>query len=357
MISSNFFTICFCMLLPALHLTSGNKPQIRAFPSKVMRKGGNVTIKCSSEENQGRFCLLKANTSPPLIDGDAVVFEQNFTVINVQEHNSTDYYCYQLLSNNMWSDPSDFLTLEVIDMKKPNISACIQNGTEKTYVLINCTTPRKPKKGRIAHFSLYSGSVLPEDLAVYESSPEGTFRVPDLTAVYRCSYALQVESHLIESLFSKKVIPTTVTQKCKDDVQTTSINNDEKEPTDDNDDVLIPVVAAACGALCLILVVILVLYFMRKNKSSSKIETNSILPESEQVESRTDPTYCTVDECKMRPTTDMMVDMKDTVVSEDNYDGITYAKLNNDSLKKKDSQPDKPTDTCLYAVVKKNKPK
>ncbi|XP_073513907.1 uncharacterized protein [Phyllobates terribilis] len=327
MISSNFFTICFCMLLPALHLTSGNKPQIRAFPSKVMRKGGNVTIKCSSEENQGRFCLLKANTSPPLIDGDAVVFEQNFTVINVQEHNSTDYYCYQLLSNNMWSDPSDFLTLEVIDMKKPNISACIQNGTEKTYVLINCTTPRKPKKGRIAHFSLYSGSVLPEDLAVYESSPEGTFRVPDLTAVYRCSYALQVESHLIESLFSKKVIPTTVTQKCKDDVQTTSINNDEKEPTDDNDE------------------------------SSSKIETNSILPESEQVESRTDPTYCTVDECKMRPTTDMMVDMKDTVVSEDNYDGITYAKLNNDSLKKKDSQPDKPTDTCLYAVVKKNKPK
>lgn len=122
--------------------------------------------------------------------------------------------------------------------------------------------------------------------------------------------------------------------------------------------VLIPVVAAVCGILIMILVVILVVYFMRKKKRSPQKVKNSEFPQSEQTETTPEATYCTVDESKMRTNPDVAVDMKDTNFEEDNDDGITYARLNKVILKQKNTEEsDTPTDTSLYAEVKKSKPK
>ncbi|KAM4016960.1 leukocyte immunoglobulin-like receptor subfamily B member 5 isoform 2-T2 [Anomaloglossus baeobatrachus] len=363
--SPNFFRIFLCLLLPVLHLTSGNKPEIRSFPGKVMRTGGDITIRCSSNESPGMFHLLNRENHSWYIYGNTNVYEQNFTVTNVLKNNSTDYYCRQYFMHH-WSDPSDYLTLQLINVGKPTISACIQDGAKGKHLLITCTAPSaqsQKTKYSIERFTLHSGSEPHENLAVTKNSRDVTFKVTNFAGEYRCSYTLQVENNRIESPFSN-IVKSTNIGDCKE--TNNNINDfgggDEREDSTNSEDetegfakgALIPAVAgaAAGGFLCLILVVIL-LYVMRKKRTSPKTETNCILPENEQTESIIEPAYCTVEE--LRATTDMKVDMKDTVVDEDNYDGITYAKLNRNILKK-DTQPEKPTDTSLYAVVKKNKP-
>ncbi|KAG9466055.1 hypothetical protein GDO78_017286, partial [Eleutherodactylus coqui] len=92
-------------------LSRGNKAEIRVFPSKVVKKGDDVTIRCSGPYNQGTFRLERKNTE--YSDSEATnVKEYNFTVRDVQEDNSA-YSCIQH-SNAGWSERSDPLTLQVI---------------------------------------------------------------------------------------------------------------------------------------------------------------------------------------------------------------------------------------------------
>ncbi|XP_066428498.1 leukocyte immunoglobulin-like receptor subfamily A member 5 [Eleutherodactylus coqui] len=110
--SSQPFTIFVYILLPALHLVWGDKAEIRAFPGKVVKKGDDVTIRCSGPYNQGGFRLERSNTK--ISDSKATdLKEYYFIVTDVQEHNSADYSCIQH-SNAGWSERSDPLTLQVI---------------------------------------------------------------------------------------------------------------------------------------------------------------------------------------------------------------------------------------------------
>ncbi|XP_073513905.1 leukocyte immunoglobulin-like receptor subfamily A member 5 [Phyllobates terribilis] len=213
MMSSNFFTT-YIYMLPALQLAWGLRLEIQAFPSKVVQKGSNVTIICSSPYNQGRFSLLR-NGAPLFIAENTKVNEQNFTLTNVQEHNSTDYYCYQYYDQK-WRDYSDFLTLNVIDTHKPSISACAQGELEDKPVLITCSAPKPPCECKIQRFFLYSGKTQLEIWPVKTiTSQKKIFKVSNFTAEYRCSYLLQVNEqphHWIESPLSDSVTPT----ECED---------------------------------------------------------------------------------------------------------------------------------------------
>lgn len=342
------------MLLPALHLAWGYKPEIQAFPSKVVGKGDNVIIRCSSSFYRGRYRLRREDTSW-IIDGDSDVSQHNFTVTV-----GDNYYC-TLYNGIGWSEHSDILTLKVIDPQKPKISSKQQD----MQLLITCRAPNPPEECRVKRFYLYSGKERIKDLLAIESSPEVTFTVSSLTAEYRCSYELEVldgSNHLIESQQSHKVKPT----KNEDRERTQSTTPGEEEGSEEegkgeeNKDllgVLIPVVAAVCGILIMILVVFLVVYFMRKKKQSPQKMKSSEFPQSEQAETTPEATYITIDDSKMRANPDVAVDMKDTNFGDDNDDGITYARLNKDILKQKNTESDTPTDTSLYAEVKKSKPK
>ncbi|XP_075694956.1 uncharacterized protein LOC142661447 [Rhinoderma darwinii] len=354
--SSNFFTIFVYVLLSAIHLSWGYKPEIQAFPNKVVRKGENVTIRCSSAYNQGTFRLQRRNTEW-YQTGGTNVNEQNFTVTNVEKLNSTDYYCTVENNGGWWSEHSDILTLRVIDPRKPDIS-CLQDDSEDMQLLITCRVPDPPAECRLKRFLLYSGKERITDLSAVESSLQVTFEVYNLTAEYRCSYVLEVKEqprHVIESPLSNRLTPT----KCKDKEKTKSSNDDkekaksfddDKEETNNFDNgVWIPVVSAVCGFFALILVVILVVYFIRKKKSSPQKMKNSEYC-SEQAETTTEATYSTVN--KMRPISYVERDVKDTGMDDDNDDGITYARLNKITLKQKNIEPDTPRNTDVYAEVK-----
>ncbi|KAM4016869.1 leukocyte immunoglobulin-like receptor subfamily A member 5 [Anomaloglossus baeobatrachus] len=213
MMSSYFFLTYIYMLPMTLQFTSGQKLQIQAFPSNVILKGSNVTIRCSSQYNQGPFSLLRINATL-LTALDSNTYEQDFTVTNVQEHNSTDYYCYQYYERK-WRDYSDFLTLQVIDPEKPNISACEQDEPED-HLLITCSAPQPPQECIIQRYFLYSGKTQLNIWPVITITPQKKiFKVSDLTAEYRCSYLLQVKTqllHLMESPLSDRLTTT----KCED---------------------------------------------------------------------------------------------------------------------------------------------
>ncbi|XP_040288718.1 killer cell immunoglobulin-like receptor 3DS1 isoform X2 [Bufo bufo] len=208
--SSNSFTIVFYMLFPALYLACSNfyesKPEIQAFPSKVVKKGGSVTIRCSSAYYEGMFRLHGEKTA--YVDSKHDVREENFTLTNVQEYISINYYCSQY-SCHIWSEKSDFLTLKVIDPIKPQISYHLDDSENKQLLII-CTAPEPPEECRVKRFLLYSGMVAIKDLKAM-GSPKVTFTVSNLTAEYRCSYVLEVKDqplHLIKSPCSNKITPT-----------------------------------------------------------------------------------------------------------------------------------------------------
>ncbi|XP_066461880.1 leukocyte immunoglobulin-like receptor subfamily B member 4 isoform X2 [Eleutherodactylus coqui] len=353
--SSHPLTIFAYILLPALHLAWGNKAEIRAFPSKVVKKGDDVTIRCSGPYNQGTFRLERTNNK--YSDSEATdVNAYDFTVTDVQDNSA--YSCRQF-SNAGWSGPSDPLTLQVIDPQKPNIS-CVQDNSEDTKLQITCRAPDPPEGCSVKRFHLYSGRVLITDLPVKESSPQVTFKVSNPSKEYSCSYVVEVKeqpNQVIEAPISDEV----TARKCNDfsDVNERKGTWDEEETIPIDDDVLIPAVAASCGILMLILIVILVVYFMRKNKSSTQKMKNGDFHHSEKAETTTDATYCTVDKNRVRATPDVEVDMRDTTLDGYDDNGITYATLNKISLNQKSTQPDVPvpTDTSLYAEVKKSGPK
>ncbi|XP_044134104.1 uncharacterized protein LOC122926703 isoform X1 [Bufo gargarizans] len=208
--SSNSFKIVFYLLFPALYLACsyfyGSKPDIQAFPSKVVKMGGNVTIRCSSPYYEGPFRLHGENNA--YLNSKHDVREENFTLTNVQEYNS-NYYCIQY-SCGTWSKRSDFLTLKVIDPIKPQISYQLDDSENKQLLII-CSAPEPPEECRVKRFLLYSGIVAIKDLSAIEGSPKVTFTVSNLTAEYRCSYVLEVKDqllHLIKSPRSDKITPT-----------------------------------------------------------------------------------------------------------------------------------------------------
>ncbi|XP_040288699.1 uncharacterized protein LOC121001602 [Bufo bufo] len=362
--SSNSFTIIFYMLFPALYLACSyfdeSKPEIQAFPSKVVKKGGSVTIRCSSPYYEGQFRLQEETA---YFDSKHDVREENFTLTNVQEYNSINYYCSQY-SCGTWSKKSDFLTLKVIDPIKPQISYHLDDSENKQLLII-CTAPKPPEECRVKSFFLYSGKVEIKDLKAM-GSPKVTFTVSNLTAEYKCSYVLEVKDpplHLIKSPRSNKITPTIP----EDKKRTESTEGDEKEIIDTKrehvDDLeskrspeyLIPVVATVCGCLALILILIIVVYIRRKNKSSPQKMKHSEFPQSGEADIAAEVTYCAVDENRIRATPQVEVDMKDTTMKDYNDDGITYAELNKISLTQ-NTQSYTPTDTSLYAEVKKKLP-
>ncbi|XP_073511489.1 immunoglobulin superfamily member 1-like [Phyllobates terribilis] len=198
------------MFLTALQLAWGSGPEIQASPSKVVLKGGNVTIICSSS-HQGRFSLLR-NRAPLFTAENAKAYEEYFTLTNVQEHNSSNYRCSQNYDQNL-SDSSEFLSLKVIDPYKPSKSACVQGDNS---VLVTCTTTRPPRECVIQHYFLYSGETQLHLWPGITITPhKKAFKVSDRTAEYRCSYVLKVKEqpdHWIESPLSDSVTPT----KCEE---------------------------------------------------------------------------------------------------------------------------------------------
>ncbi|XP_071969605.1 uncharacterized protein [Engystomops pustulosus] len=331
----------------------GFKPEIQVFPNKVVKKGGNVTIRCSCPNYQGIFRLSSSNTKW-YKDGEENKHEQNFTVTNVTE-NDSDFYCLHHTTILSWSEKSDTLTLKVIDPHKPKISAYLQDDLHKgKQILITCTAPEPPEECSIIRFYLYSGKVRIRDLTFVDRRQVNF--TPVSYAKYRCSYDLKVKEpplHIIESPLSEGVKPKKYEETNNPEEE--AEENTEKIGTEQG--VLNLVVATICGILIVLLIVMFAIYFKRKKKSSPQKMKNSNFGQSGQVENMAEATYCTVDRNMMTRTPDVEVDLTDTGLGDYNGDGIIYAKLNPISPRQKNTQSNIATDTSIYAEVKKTTPK
>ncbi|XP_066461882.1 leukocyte immunoglobulin-like receptor subfamily A member 5 isoform X2 [Eleutherodactylus coqui] len=253
--SSHPFTIYFYILLPALHLAWGDKAEIRAFPSKVVKKGDDVTIRCSGPYNQGAFRLQRTNTDySDSKDKDGK--EYNFTVTDVQEDNSA-YRCAQY-SGSWWSERSDPLTLQVIDPQKPNIS-CVQDNSDDTKLRITCSAPDPPEGCRVKRFHLYSGRERIKDLNVKESFPQVIFGVSNPSEKYRCYYVVEVKeepNQLIEAPFSDEVTAT----ECKG-----AAEEKQRDYTRGN-----TIRISVAGALLVMIIVVVSEYCYREKKRTAE---------------------------------------------------------------------------------------
>ncbi|XP_066461883.1 leukocyte immunoglobulin-like receptor subfamily A member 5 [Eleutherodactylus coqui] len=264
--SSHPFTIYFYILLPALHLAWGNKAEIRAFPSKVVKKGDDVTIRCSSPYNQGEFRLYTKTDYSEYSASKAInVNEYNFTVTDVQEDNSA-YRCIQF-TNAGPSEWSNVLTLQVIDPQKPNIS-CVQDNPEDPKLLITCSAPDPPEGFRVKRFHLYLGREQIRDLPLKESSPQVTFQVSNSSRAYRCSYVIEVKeepNQFIEAPISNEVTATECNEK--EEITVTDDGAAEEKQRDYTRGNTIRISVA--GALLVIIIVVVSEYCYREKKRTA----------------------------------------------------------------------------------------
>ncbi|XP_066461884.1 leukocyte immunoglobulin-like receptor subfamily A member 5, partial [Eleutherodactylus coqui] len=229
------------------------KAEIQAFPSKVVKKGDSVTIRCSSPYNQGRFRLYRTDTDYSNSKARDV-YEYDFTVTDVQEDNSA-YNCVQY-SGDWWSEWSDPLTLQVIDPQKPSIS-CVQDNSGDTRFLITCSAPDPPEGCRVKRFHLYSGRVQLKDFNVKKSPPQVTFKVSNPSKAYSCSYVIEVKeepNQLIEAPFSDEVTAA----ECK--------GVDEEKQRDYTRGNTIRISVA--GALLVIIIVVISEYCYREKRTA-----------------------------------------------------------------------------------------
>ncbi|CAO2627346.1 Leukocyte immunoglobulin-like receptor subfamily A member 6, partial [Lemmus lemmus] len=108
------------------------KPSLLALPASVVKSGGTVTLKCSSEIVFDTFILvlhkMRLRADPLYLVGEPYDggIQANISLAPVMPVHTGTYRCYGSVSHQPyeWSDPSDSLDLKTTGFySKPNISA------------------------------------------------------------------------------------------------------------------------------------------------------------------------------------------------------------------------------------------
>ncbi|XP_068099027.1 uncharacterized protein [Hyperolius riggenbachi] len=353
--SSTAFFI-YLMLL-GVNLSWGYKPRIFAIPSRVVKRGDGVTIQCESDY-RGVFRIRKKNDGSWYKDSNHDIETANFNLTAGEISNDMTLYCMQHY-NNRWLEDSDSITLKIIDLQKPAISAQWKGDSKRGRIFsINCTASKPPEECNFSTFHLFSnkeGEVKPYTAVTATETKTWIFVIPEKDAIHnlQCRYILQVkevQDQFIESPLSNILQPS---DHKKEDGQSEDSSIATEEGTEDQDDkkpegYLIPVIAAVCGVLVVTLLAIIIVYTIRK-KNSSKDKIDSDLLQTDHTEAGNDPTYCTVEENRYTANTNVEINVQNTAVD----DGITYAVLNKDKLKMKENVPGAADETHLYAEVRK----
>ncbi|XP_069492783.1 osteoclast-associated immunoglobulin-like receptor isoform X2 [Ambystoma mexicanum] len=151
-----------------------------------------------------RFILYRGITV--LKTQDPLGSEARFLLTDLQPADEGAYTCrYRPRTGPaIYSDASDIIQIEVLDLAKPSISWELVTGVKGEYQ-IHCSAPEDRK---VKHFFLHEGSVT--TLIMDRSPPPGrhqvTFPISDSTSMeYRCSYQVQESGQLVESPLSDPV--------------------------------------------------------------------------------------------------------------------------------------------------------
>ncbi|KAM4650510.1 uncharacterized protein O3C94_013233 isoform 2-T2 [Discoglossus pictus] len=328
------------------------KPTIRAIPSRVINKGGDLTIRCEAPSMGAEFFLTNViyiNNTHKKTDGNVADF---YLTDDILKENA-QFYCNYRYFQSGYSDNSDTLTIKVVDIKKPTISFKQKSNDAEGRSTIVCTAPETPKGYILKRFFLNKGKALKTDRNYqWENLTVEFTETVNKSEQYRCSYVLQITEEPRDAIISPLSDPLPTSKDDEAIVTDDASNDDDAIVTDDASKIfLIPVISAVSSVLLLIFAVILVYYILRKHKTSPDKKLDSDLPLTDQVTTNIDGTYCSVEECVQRVYPD--VEMK--VQKEDNKcdDGITYAVLNKKALQTKKPMSSTPEDSSLYAEVRK----
>ncbi|XP_053307484.1 V-set and transmembrane domain-containing protein 1 [Spea bombifrons] len=200
-------------LLTGFYITSGQPPAptITAFPGRVINRGDTVTIRCEATINKLRFHLYHGTNIRYL---DAEGNRADFPIINANENNSGYYYCIYNDSRynpTPWSAPSDSLQIQVIDLKKPEIS-WDTDPEDRSKDRFTCFIPEPPAEYQLLRCFLYQNLTTPlTDKTFIANSCSCSFSIPvqDISDL-RCLYVVQVSDSLkrqIRSPLSDPVQP------------------------------------------------------------------------------------------------------------------------------------------------------
>ncbi|KAM4652180.1 uncharacterized protein O3C94_014534 [Discoglossus pictus] len=179
------------------------KPTIRAIPSRVINKGGDLTIRCEAPYMVAEFTLTNViyniNTQKKKYGNVADFYLAN----DILKENAQFYCNYRYSPQSRYSANSDLLTIKVVDIKKPTISFKQKSNDTEGRSNIVCTAPETPKGYILKRFFLHKGKALYNDLSYqWENLTVEFTETVNKSVQYRCSYVLQITEEPRDAIIS-----------------------------------------------------------------------------------------------------------------------------------------------------------
>ncbi|KAM4652179.1 uncharacterized protein O3C94_014533 [Discoglossus pictus] len=179
------------------------KPTIRAIPSRVINKEGDLTIRCEAPDMVAEFTLTNViynNNTKKKTDGNIADF---YLANNILKENAQFYCNYIYSPQSQYSANSDLLTIKAVDIKKPTISFKQKSNDVEGRSTIVCTAPETPEGYILKRFFLYKGKGLKTDLNYqWENLTVEFTETVNKSVQYRCSYVLQITEEPRDEIIS-----------------------------------------------------------------------------------------------------------------------------------------------------------
>ncbi|CAH2319181.1 immunoglobulin superfamily member 1 [Pelobates cultripes] len=324
---------------------------ITAIPGSVVKKGQNLTLRCEAEKEGKRFCFLIEGTRPFHCE-DIKGKVATVTINNTKQLDSGSYYCTSLGIYEQITT-STILPIWIIDLKKPILDK-ESDPEDNTKIRFRCTALSSDYQ--IVNFFLLHNTTRVKDSKSNMNSLTTVFSVfANGGSIFRCSYQVEIRTETVKYMESPQSDPVLIEDGRVDEDVVTQITDtgdgrvDEGVVTRNTDtDPLIPIISSVSALVVLICVLIIACCIIRKHKNSKNNTENCALPLDDKPADVMEPVYFSADEHGKESYLNA-----ENISDDKDEDGITYAILNTNALKKKNVSQDVPVeDVSVYALVK-----